>query len=158
MEDKRLNSHAKTLTLINVPLTSGLLARFPRSLPVDRTSSDSVSSPEVNEGLGTTGSGKVSSLLFFCICEAVYFSQLKKMTELTSQLHCSKSVRERTLRVKRNADLSGIKLDWEPKFKRKLGHIIKHPNDEQRERPTIVSLLLSVGAAPISDFDLSLPF
>lgn len=63
VEDKRLNSHVKTLTLINVPLTSGLLARFPRSFPADRTSSDSVSSPEVNEGLGTTGSGKVSSFL-----------------------------------------------------------------------------------------------
>lgn len=58
------------------------------------------------------------------------------MTELTSQLHCSKSVRERTL-CQKNVNSFGIKLDWEPKFKKKFGHVIKRPNGKQRERPTI---------------------
>lgn len=59
-EDKRLNSHAKTLPLINVTLTSGLLAGFPRSHSVDRTSI-SVSSPRVNEGSESLAAGKLLS-------------------------------------------------------------------------------------------------
>lgn len=101
--------------------------------------SSSVSSPEVNEGLGSTGSGsgKVSSLLFSRICESVYFSQLKKKKDWAHKSTPLLKKCERKNSQSQNSNSSGIKLDWEPKFKRKLGHVIKRPNGEQRERPVI---------------------
>lgn len=49
LEDKRLNSLSKTLTLINVTLTSGLLAGFPGYLPMDLTIEFSFSGVKVPE-------------------------------------------------------------------------------------------------------------